>query len=259
MKFVSPALPAKHPGNILTIKPDPLTENYHKWHSAHIDRDFEMLVFGDSGYPLILFPTSMGRYYESKDRGLIDSVAWYVNNGHVKIYCPDGIDTSSWYNKQISPAERAVNHMRYDAVILNEVIPRAMEETGHHRVAIAGCSFGGYHAANFAFRHPELVSYLFSMSGLFDISSRVDGYYDDNVYYNNPMDFMPDNNHPDLWKMGIVLGSAERDVTLAQNEQFSRILSGKQIQHWLDVRQNTVHDWPVWREMLPHYLSFLKP
>lgn len=252
-------MPPGHPRNILFLKPDPLTENYHKWHSEHIGRDFEMLVFGDSGYPLILFPTSMGRYYESKDRGLIDAVAWYVNNGHVKIYCPDGIDTQSWYNKQISPAERALNHMCYDAVILNEVIPRAIAETGHKRVAIAGCSFGGYHAANFAFRHPELVSYLFSMSGLFDISSRIDGYYDDNVYYNNPMDFMPDNKHPDLWRMGIVLGAAERDVTLSQNEQFSGILSNKQIQHWLDIRPNTLHDWPVWREMLPHYLSFLKP
>ncbi len=140
-------------------------------------------------------------------------------------------------------------------------------DIGHERtggelalpVAVAGCSFGGYHAANFAFRHPELVSYLFSMSGLFDIRSRTDGHYDDNVYFNNPMDYMPDNAHPDLWRMGIVLGAAETDVSRGQNEQFSGILQQKSIQHWLDVRPNSVHDWPVWREMLPHYLSLLKP
>lgn len=217
-----------------------------------------MLVFGDGGFPLILFPTSMGRYYESKDRGLIDAISWFIDNKRVKVYCPDGIDILSWYNKQASPAERAHNHNRYDAVILNEVIPRAVRETGYERVAVAGCSFGGYHAANFAFRHPEKVSYLFSMSGLFDIRMRTDGYYDDNVYYNNPMDYMPENAHPALWRMGIVLGSAERDVSRHQNEQFSGILHDKQIQHWLDVRPNSVHDWPVWREMLPHYLSLLK-
>ncbi len=47
---------------------------------------------------------------------------------------------------------------------------------------------------------------------------------------------MPDNAHPDLWRMGIVLGAAERDVTGGQNEQFSGILQTKSIQHWLDVR-----------------------
>lgn len=217
-----------------------------------------MLVFGDTGYPLILFPTSMGRYYESKDRGLIDAAAWYVHQGHVRIYCPDSADSLGWYNRQAMPAERALNQARYDAVILEELLPRIAAETGHTRIAVAGCSFGGYHAANFAFRHPDRVAYLFSMSGLFDIRSRADGYYDDNVYYNNPMDFLPDNTHPDLWRMGIVLGAAERDVCLQQNLQFSGILNNKGIQHWLDVRPNTAHDWPVWKQMLPHYLSLMK-
>lgn len=254
MKFVSYPSPYRR----VSIKPEPLTENFHTWQSAHLGREFEMLVFGDAGYPLILFPTSMGRYYEGKDRGLIESVAWFVRNGRVKIYCPDGIDTHSWYNKQIHPAERAHNHTLYDTTILNELLPRIEAETGHSRVAVAGCSFGGYHAANFAFRHPEKVAYLFSMSGLLDIRSRTDGHYDDNIYFNNPMDYMPDNAHPDLWRMGIVLGAAERDVTRGQNEQFSGILQTKSIQHWLDVRPDMEHDWPAWRQMLPHYLSLLK-
>ncbi len=254
MKFVAYPGPGKQ-----SPKTCPLTENYYKWHSPRIGRDFEMLVFGEGGFPLILFPTSMGRYYESKDRGLIEAVGWFVRNGLVKVYCPDGLDILTWYNKNAHPAERAHNHILYDELIREEVLPRAVAETGYQRVAVAGCSFGGYHAANFAFRHPELVAYLFSMSGLFDIRSRTDGHYDDNVYFNNPMDYMPDNAHPDLWRMGIVLGAAETDVSRGQNEQFSGILHQKSIQHWLDVRPNAVHDWPVWREMLPHYLSLLKP
>jgi len=35
---------------------------------ATLSRDFEMLVFGNgSGLPLILFPTSLGRYYRTTD------------------------------------------------------------------------------------------------------------------------------------------------------------------------------------------------
>ncbi|WP_212003104.1 esterase family protein [Chitinophaga sp. HK235] len=235
-----------------------MTENYYKWHSPNLGKEFEMLVFGDSGYPLLLFPTSMGRYYESKDRGLIDAIRWFIDEGRVKVYCPDSIDASSWYNKNIPPTYRAYNHTCYDKLLMEEILPRMEAETGKQRIVAAGCSFGGYHAANFAFRHPASVSYLFSLSGIFDIKPRMDGYYDDQVYFNNPADFMPDNQDADLWRMGIVLGTAETDVTRPHNEHFSRILAAKNITHWLDIRPHALHDWPVWREMLPHYLSLIK-
>jgi esterase/lipase superfamily enzyme len=232
-------------------------EEYHKWHSPAIGRDFEMLVFGQEGYPVILFPTSQGSYYQNKDQGLIETARWFLENGKVKIYCPDSLDAVSWYNKSISPGQRAYHHSLYDRLLLEEVLTRARHETGHSRVAVAGCSFGGYHAVNFAFRHPGLTGYCFSMSGIFDIRSFTDGYYDDNVYFNNPVDFIPGANDPELWKMGIVLGTAERDICREANEGMSRLLAAKNISHWLDIRPGKDHDWPVWKEMFPHYLSLL--
>lgn len=124
-------------------------------------------------------------------------------------------------------------------------------------MAFAGCSFGGYHAVNFSFRHPGLAAWCFSMSGIFDIRSFTDGYYDDNVYFNNPVDFIPASNDPDLWKMGIVLGTAEQDSCRGENERLSSLLTAKNINHWLDNRPDRTHDWPVWKEMFPHYLSML--
>ena len=84
-----------------------LSEEYHKWYSPIINRDFEMLVFGYAGYPLILFPTSKGSYYQNKDMGLIETARWFLENGKVKIHRPDSLDAYSWYNKSISPADRA--------------------------------------------------------------------------------------------------------------------------------------------------------
>ena len=53
-----------------------MNERYIRWWTPYLSRDFEMLVFGNGGgLPLILFPTSFGRYYQNKDFGLIDSVA----------------------------------------------------------------------------------------------------------------------------------------------------------------------------------------
>jgi esterase/lipase superfamily enzyme len=231
-----------------------MEEAYNKWYSPNLGYETEMLIFGHTGYPVIVFPTSMGRYFQNKDFKLIESVQWFVENGLVKIYCPDSIDSESWYNKGCHPAERARTHNRYDAMILHEVVTRAQEETGHSKVAVAGCSFGGYHAVNFGFRHPSVTGYIFSMGGAFDIKPQVDGYYDDEVYFNNPPDFIPGLNDPQIWETGIVLGTSDQDICLEQNHILSDILNRKGIPHWLDIRKG-VHDWPVWREMFPAYIS----
>lgn len=232
-------------------------EEYKKWYSHNLNADFELLAFGHAGYPILLFPTSMGRYYESKDFKMIDSISWFIEEGKVKVYCVDSIDRYSWYNKAIHPAERVKNHIQYDKLLLEEVSVMARQETGHSKIITAGCSFGGYHAANFAFRHPWLVSHMLSMSGAFDIRGQLDGFYNDDVYFNNPVDFVPNDNNPELWNLKIVLGTSDGDICRPDNEHLSKVLNKKDIPHWLDIRQNADHDWPIWRQMLPEYLSLL--
>lgn len=217
----------------------------------------ETLIFGHSGYPVIIFPSSQGRYYEAKDFNLIESVRWFVDQGLVKIYCPDSIDSLSLYNKSIHPADRLKNHELYDKFLLEELVEKIRYETGQGKICVTGPSFGAYHALNFAFRHPDRVSHLFAMSGKYDIKSFLDGYYDDNAYFNNPVDFMPDSNNGELWNMRIVLGTGEHDICRDATVQMSEILKNKGIDHWLDIRQGYEHDWPLWKEMLPHYLSLI--
>lgn len=60
-----------------------------------------MLVYGHAGYPVIIFPTTMGRYHESKDFGLIDTASWFVEQGLIQLYCPDSIDVASGEIKTI--------------------------------------------------------------------------------------------------------------------------------------------------------------
>ena len=236
-----------------------MRERYIRWWTPHLSRDFEMLVFGEGrGLPLILFPTSYGRHTQNKDFGLADAVAWYVDTGRITIYCPDGIDAESWYNKGLHPADRVKTHNAYENVILHDVFDFARRECSSHRVAVSGASFGGYHAANIAFRHPEAVSHLISLSGAFDIKQFLDGYYDDSCYYNNPPDYLAGCNDP--WRyghMGIILGTGEWDSCRDENHRLSGILDATGIKHFLDDRRWCGHDWNYWCEMLPYYLSLL--
>ena len=58
-----------------------------------------------------------------------------------------------------------------------------------------------------------------------------------------------------LRRMGIVLSTGEWDICREANVRLSDILTRKEIAHWLDVRPGAVHDWPVWRETFPLYIS----
>jgi esterase/lipase superfamily enzyme len=153
-----------------------MNERYLRWYSPWLSREFEMLAFGNGGgLPLIIFPTSFGRYYQNKDFGLVGSVSAFVDAGRVTVYCPDAMDLESFYNKPIHPADRMRTHNAYENVIVHDVFDFARRECGCHRVAVCGASLGAYHAANIAFRHPDAVSLLISLSGSFDISSFFDG------------------------------------------------------------------------------------
>lgn len=239
-----------------------MKEEYHKWFSNYLNKEFEMLVFGHSGIPVVLFPTSRGRYYQAKDQKLIESAAFFLECGLVKIYTPDSFDESSWFNYSIAPDERVKAHIAYENTILLDVIEFAKYETQRDKVVLAGCSFGGYHAANIAFRYPDKVSHLFCMSGAYDIKRFIYGYYDDDCYFNNPTDYMP--NLEDEWflnhirKIGIALGTGDHDSYLSDNIRLSNILNNKGISHWLDNRPGFGHDWFWWRQLFPHYLSLIK-
>ncbi len=234
-----------------------MESTHTKWHSNALGHELDMLEFGKTGIPLLLFPTSMGTYTQNRDSGLIDSAAWFISEGLVHIYCIDTFDSNTWYNKSVAPVQRIQNYQRYETMLATELLPRLLSENNQKRMAVAGCSFGAWHAVNIAFRHPSMISYLFSMSGMFDIRPQLDGYYDDTAYFNNPVDYVPGLNDPDLWRMGIALGTGEFDICLDANRRFSDLLNAKHVDHWLDIQPGASHDWPLWRQIFPHYLSLM--
>ncbi len=218
-----------------------------------------MLVFGHSGLPVVLFPTAQDKYYIYKDNGLINSVSNLIEEGRIKVYCPDGIDSDSWFNYSIHPSDRVKTYIGYENVILHDVIEYAMYETEREKVILGGCGFGGYHAVNFAFKHPDKVDAIISLGGFFDIKRFIWGYYDDNCYFNNPPDYMP--NLEDPWYLGkigamkIILGTGEWDPNLDENKRLSATLHQKDIGFLLDIKQSSGGDWGWWRESFPEYVN----
>ena len=235
-----------------------MNREYKKTHSHELHRDVELLVFGHAGSPLLVFPTSMGRFFEFEDRGVIGVLSPKIERGELQVFCPDSVDTESWYNKSVHPRVRVLRHLQYERYILHELLPFLRWKNQSSQLAVTGCSFGGYHAVNFSLKHPDVVTHCVSMSGAYDIHRFLDGYYDDDCYFNCPPDFLPNQN--DDWflsryrQMKIVLGSADWDICLDQNVKLSAMLNAKAVPHWLDVwGDNSRHDWPLWLKMAGKY------
>ena len=148
-----------------------MVREYHKWHSSSLGREMELLVFGHAGLPVLVFPTSGGRFFEFEDRGMIAALEGRIDAGQLQIFCVDSVDMESWYNKRVAPRWRIARHMQYEDYLIHEVTPLIRQKNGDSHLVSLGCSFGGYHAVNIALRHPDIFTGLLSMSGAFDLSN----------------------------------------------------------------------------------------
>jgi esterase/lipase superfamily enzyme len=235
-----------------------MNREYHRWYSPSLGRDMELLLCGHGGTPLLVFPSSMGRFYEYEDRGMIGAVTDRYEHGQIQAFCPDSVDSESWYNKWAHPADRVRRHMAYHAYIMNEVVPLIRMRNQSPGVVSTGCSFGAYHAMDVALRHPDVFNACVAMSGAFDIKQFLNGYYDENCYFSNPVDYLPGTH--DGWYLEryrgnrYILAAGDWDICRGENERFDGIMSAKGIPHRLDIwGDNSKHDWPLWQRMAQAY------
>ncbi len=238
---------------------------HHRWFSPSLGREMDLLCYGHYGIPLLVFPSGTGRHHEWEDFKMIDTLAWFIDSGKIKVFCPDSVNEESWFNYGADPAWRPVRHSHYQSYVVNEVTPFIRDhcKTPHVRLAGTGSSFGAYQALNFGLKFPWLFSHLICMSGVYDVRERVHGYYDDNVYFNNPPDYLPnmtDNGALDqIRAINITLAVAQgpwEGNCIPQTVEMSEKLNGKGIPHHLSLwGHEWPHDWPTWRAMIHHYVS----
>jgi esterase/lipase superfamily enzyme len=236
-----------------------MNREYHKWYSHRLGRDMELLVFGHSGVPLVVFPTSGGRFHEFEDRRMIAALGGHIDGGHVQVYCVDSVDMESWYNRDVPPRWRIARHMQFEDYVINEVVPLVRLKNHDAHLVSLGCSFGGFHAVNIALRHPDMFTGFLSMSGAYDMKNFLWGYYDQDCYFNQPLDFLP--NLGDPWYLNhyshntYILATGWDDQCLGQNQHLDRIMSDRWIPHKLYIWDSwNSHDWPTWERMVQHYL-----
>jgi esterase/lipase superfamily enzyme len=218
----------------------------------------DLLVFGHAGARVIVFPSSMGKFFEWEDQGMIGALGEHLERGWLQLYCVDSVDADSWYAKGKHPADRAFYHARYDAYLRDEVVPLTQGNPNPFLMT-TGASFGAYHALTFALRYPHLVGRTIGLSGVYDIREVTDGYTDEHVYPFNPAEFILNEYEPErlaaMRRMDIILAIGRDDSMRGNSEYFSGRLWSKNIWHALRIWDGWSHDWPYWRQMIRTYIG----
>lgn len=220
----------------------------------------ELLEFGHGGTPFLVFPTSLRRFHEFEDHGMVAALRAPLDEGRLRLFCVDSVDAQSWYRRDLPPWERIAHHARYEAYVLDEVLPLMRAVGGADRVGVAGCSFGGFHAVNVALRHPERFCDCLSLGGAFDLRAFVGDYDGADFAAHQPLRYL--RHHDDGGRaercrsVRWVLATGERDICRDDNLALAEALRARDIPHVLDVwGDETGHDWPWWRRMAAKFLA----
>lgn len=219
----------------------------------------ELLVFGHAGPPMIVFPTSMGRFFEFEDRSMVSSLAHHIQQGWVQLYCVDSVDSESWYCNWAHPSGRLARHDQYERYVLDEVLPFVRSQNSNPFTMLHGCSFGAIHAMLFGLRHPDRFNRVLAFAGYYDTSRFLDGYYDEQVHHHHPINMIREMPEGELLerirRLEIIMAIGRDDPAAWTNAQLSEALWSKGVWHAMRWWDGWAHDWPWWHQMIQRYIG----
>jgi esterase/lipase superfamily enzyme len=240
-----------------------MNQEHHRWYSQRVGKEMGIRVHGHYGLPLLVFPTSGGDEWEYEKQGMVAALSHHINGGRVKLFCVDTVNNESWYDKRAHPRHRSYMQAMYDAYVAFEVVPFVYDHCRTPGVLIttSGASFGGYHAANTLLKHPDLVRRCIAQSGVYDLRRFMDGDYDDNFYFNNPVDYMP--NLTDEYYLGhlrqcaihLATGSGPYEDS-GPSHRLADVLRARGVPVSLDDwGKEGGHDWSYWKRQMDLYVG----
>jgi esterase/lipase superfamily enzyme len=222
-----------------------------------------IVSYGHYGFALLLIPTAAADFLEYERFQLIESLAPHINSGKVKVFSINSINLESWMNNDMVPEHKAIRHNQFNEYVFNEVVPFIRNSTSNETmIYTCGASFGALHAMNLFLKKPDLINGAISLSGVYDLTEYTKGHWDDQVFYNSPIHYMPLLN--DAWYLEKIRASPHIHIFSGSGDyedpdsarRFTKILYDKGIWCNLEIWGRDVkHEWPTWRNMLPYIIG----
>jgi esterase/lipase superfamily enzyme len=239
-----------------------MEKHLYSWFSPNLNTDMPVVSYGHYGFALLLVPTAAADYLEYERFQLIDALQPFIKTGKLRVFSVNSINNESWLNNNIEGRQKIERHQQFNKYIFDEVVPFIKTNTSQEtQIFVSGASFGALHSMNLFLQRPDLINGVIAMSGVYDLTEYSKGYFDEDVYFNSPIHYIPNmNDHEVLTKIRngkiiMATGSGAYEDPEA-NRRFSGVLQDKGIGHLIDIwGEDITHDWPTWRKMLPYFVD----
>jgi esterase/lipase superfamily enzyme len=233
--------------------------------SPALGRDMNVLAYGHYGTPLLVFPSGLGNFHDWENFGMIDALAHLIEQGKLKVYSTEINDWETWLAEWGDAGHRAWRYRCFEDYLLSNLVPAIRHDcrSGDIRIGLSGTSWGAYHAANFALKHPHVFNWALCMSGRYDLGRVMGSNYNQDCYFNDPMAYSQN-----LWgdplehirrntHLILTVGQgAHEGNCLPETQRLAGILGGKGVSNYLDVWGHDVeHHWHWWRKVAAHHLG----
>jgi esterase/lipase superfamily enzyme len=230
-----------------------------------MDRAMHLWQFGHFGMPVLVFPSAGGMAHEWDAHGMIDALSDLIDGGKIKIYHTETNVAEAWTRSEGDPSWRIAQHRRFEAYVLHELVPFIREDcrTADIPIVTTGTSLGALYTVNAVLKHPEVFPWGLGLSGLYDVRRFTDGFDSADVYFNNPLAYLPGLDGADLERvrsaarLTIVCGQGRwEDGNIEEAKQLAALLATKRIPHELDLWGYDVdHAWVWWQRQARYHLG----
>lgn len=233
------------------------------WYSPALRKEMPVASYGHYGFALLLIPTAAADYLEYERFQLIDSLAPFINAGKLRVFSIDSMNKESWMNYDMIPEHKAIRHNEFNSYVFNEVIPFIRNSTSNETmIYTCGASFGALHAMNLFLKRPDIINGVISLSGVYDLTEYSRGFWDEQVYFNSPIHYVPSLN--DEWYLNKIKASHHIHIFTGEGDyeapdearRFANVLYNKGIWYNLEIwGREYKHEWPTWRDALPYIIN----
>jgi esterase/lipase superfamily enzyme len=238
-----------------------MTPTVHSPHSVALGRLMQVARYGAAGEPLLAFPPAGCDEWEYENQGAIQEIEGLLTQGVYSVCTLRSLDHEALLNRAIAPAGRSERQRRYDAYVRAELIPflRSLPGNRSGGFGVVGIGFGAYHAVNTLLKQPDAVKRCYALSGAFDVTDCMDGVFDADFYYNNPLDYARNltdpavRGHLQSCRATLILGGGDWSRK-NESHRMATVLAGAGVAVEVDDWGNLTEGWPLWRQQLHEHL-----
>lgn len=143
-------------------------------HGEGANRDFDLVVYGSKGQPVIAFPEADASCVCWENNGMVAALADLIEAGTIQLFCVDSLDDESWHATGALDEYRRQNLADWFDFIEHELLAFVgTTSTSRRRPLLVGAGMGAMNVTVALLRKPTAYAGLLALSGTYDVRALV--------------------------------------------------------------------------------------